>query len=63
MRFSYLFSLSLIDLVPKKDTVSYKFNFEPNRAREHLAGAGRWGAVGSYTMRAIMAGYTYKAIY
>ena len=63
MRFSYLFSLSLIDLVPKKDTVSYKFNFESNRARQHLAGARGWGAVGSYTMKAIMAGYTYEGIY
>ena len=38
MRFRYLFFLSLIDLLPKKDTVSYKFNSEPNRARQHLGG-------------------------
>lgn len=36
MRFTYLFVLSLIHLVPKKGTVSYKFNSEPNRARQHL---------------------------
>lgn len=44
MRFSYLFFLSLIDLMPKKDTVSYKFNSEPNRARQHLGGGGGGGA-------------------
>lgn len=36
MRFTYLFVLSLIHLVPKKGTVCYKFNSEPNRARQHL---------------------------